>query len=90
MVQHRGELHSGRRRVRNVALPSTAVRRGESLERAVQRVAFDDTGVVLDDVKQECEQFHAYSDPARDDRRTSVSVVFVCALVSHTSVFVSI
>ena len=80
LVQHRGALHGGRRRVRNVALPSGAVRRGESVERTVARVLHDDCGIVLSEPRAVCEQFHVYSDPERDDRGITTSIVFACTL----------
>jgi ADP-ribose pyrophosphatase YjhB (NUDIX family) len=45
---------------------------GESLEAAARREAFEETGLELEDM----EQFRAYSDPGRDPRQHTVSVVF--------------
>lgn len=54
------------------ALPGGFVDYGESLETAARREAREETGVELD----ELEQFRAYSDPDRDPRGHTVSVVF--------------
>ncbi|MCK8601401.1 NUDIX hydrolase [Desulfoferrobacter suflitae] len=54
------------------ALPGGFVDYGESLEAAAYREAKEETGVDLD----ELQQFRAYSDPARDPRQHTVTVVF--------------
>lgn len=54
------------------ALPGGFVDYGESLEMAARREAREETGVELDGL----EQFRAYSDPARDPRQHTVTVVF--------------
>lgn len=54
------------------ALPGGFVDYGESLETAARREAREETGVDLEDL----EQFRAYSDPDRDPRQHTVSVVF--------------
>jgi ADP-ribose pyrophosphatase YjhB (NUDIX family) len=54
------------------ALPGGFVDYGESLEQAAVREALEETGLELDDLRQ----FRAYSDPARDPRHHTVSVVF--------------
>ncbi len=54
------------------ALPGGFVDYGETLEEAVLREAREETGMDVLDL----EQFHAYSDPERDPRHHTVSVVF--------------
>lgn len=54
------------------ALPGGFVDYGESLEQAARREAKEETGLDL----KELRQFRAYSDPARDPRRHTVTVVF--------------
>lgn len=54
------------------ALPGGFVDEGESLERAAQREAKEETGLDLEDLRQ----FRAYSEPDRDPRRHTVTVVF--------------
>ena len=55
------------------ALPGGFVDYGESLERAAEREAKEETSL---DVKL-VEQFHTYSDPRRDPRRHTVTTVFI-------------
>jgi ADP-ribose pyrophosphatase YjhB (NUDIX family) len=54
------------------AIPGGFVDYGESLESAAIREASEETGMELVDLRQ----FHAYSDPNRDPRGHTVSVVF--------------
>lgn len=57
------------------ALPGGFVDYGESLETAARREAMEETGLELVELKQ----FRAYSDPQRDPRQHTVSVVFTAA-----------
>jgi len=61
------------------ALPGGFVDYGESLETAVRREALEETGLRLKDLRQ----FRAYSEPARDPRHHTVSVVFTAAGVGE-------
>ena len=55
------------------ALPGGFVGMEETLEEAVERELYEETG--LNDLK--LEQFHAFSAPDRDPRHRTISVVFV-------------
>ena len=55
------------------ALPGGFVDVGETVEEAAVREAAEETGLQVELVRQ----FHVYSDPSRDDRGHTVSVVFV-------------
>ena len=55
------------------AIPGGFVDEGERLDVAAAREAEEETGLVVDGL----EQFHTYSDPARDPRRHTISTVFL-------------
>ncbi len=57
---------------RGWALPGGLVEYGETLEKAVKREVFEETGLKVSGLKQ----FKAYSNPKRDPRQHSISVVF--------------
>lgn len=55
------------------AIPGGFVDYGESVETAARREAEEETGLKVELV----EQFHVYSDPDRDPRQHTMSVVFI-------------
>lgn len=55
------------------ALPGGFVDYGESVETAARREAQEETNLSVDLV----EQFYVYSDPARDERKHTLSIVFI-------------
>jgi 8-oxo-dGTP diphosphatase len=55
------------------AIPGGFVDYGESVEVAARREALEETGLSVELV----EQFHVYSDPDRDPRQHTISVVFL-------------
>jgi 8-oxo-dGTP diphosphatase len=55
------------------ALPGGFVEYGETVEQAAVREAREETGLEVELVRQ----LHVYSDPARDPRSHTVSVVFI-------------
>lgn len=55
------------------ALPGGFVDYGESLETAAVREAKEETSLDVELIRQ----FHAYSDPGRDERQHNVTVVFI-------------
>ena len=64
------------------AIPGGFVDVGETIEVATVREVMEETNLDLTSL----EQFHVYSDPARDTRRHTVSVVFRC-VASRSSNF---
>ena len=72
LVDGRVVLVERKNEPRGWALPGGFVDEGETLEQAVRREMMEETGLELDGL----EQFHAYSDPARDPRGHCVSVIF--------------
>ncbi len=54
------------------ALPGGFVDYGETLEQAASREAKEETGLELSNLQQ----FHAYSDPARDSRLHTITTVY--------------
>ncbi|MDP2754957.1 MAG: NUDIX hydrolase [Nitrospirota bacterium] len=55
------------------ALPGGFVEYGESLEAAAVREAKEETGLEVELLRQ----FHAYSDPKRDPRHHTITIVFL-------------
>ncbi len=55
------------------ALPGGFVDYGESVEQAARREAQEETGLLVTLI----EQFQVYSDPARDERKHTISIVFI-------------
>lgn len=61
------------------ALPGGFVDYGESVEQAARREAQEETGLAVTLV----EQFQVYSDPSRDKRKHTISVVFLAHAVGN-------
>ncbi len=61
------------------ALPGGFVDYGESVEQAARREAQEETGLNVTLV----EQFQVYSDPSRDERKHTISVVFLAHAVGN-------
>ena len=55
------------------AIPGGFIDYGESAETAAQREAKEETGLDIEGLRQ----FHVYSEPGRDPRQHTVSIVFV-------------
>lgn len=61
------------------AIPGGFVDYGESVEAAAQREAQEETGLSVELVSQ----FHVYSDPNRDPRQHTLSVVFLATATGN-------
>lgn len=72
-IQHSIVLIKRRNPPHGWALPGGFVDYGESVEDAARREAKEETSLDV----QLVEQFHAYSDPERDARHHTISVVFI-------------
>lgn len=59
------------------AIPGGFVDYGESVETAARREAQEETGLTVELV----DQFHVYSDPQRDPRQHTLSVVFLATAI---------
>jgi 8-oxo-dGTP diphosphatase len=59
------------------AIPGGFVDYGESVETAAKREALEETRLQIELI----EQFHVYSDPARDPRQHTISIVFLAMAI---------
>jgi 8-oxo-dGTP diphosphatase len=61
----------------SLALPGGFVNEGETVEAAIKREALEETGLEIEPI----DILGVYSDPGRDPRKHTLSVVFVCIVV---------
>jgi 8-oxo-dGTP diphosphatase len=61
------------------AIPGGFVDYGESVETAAKREAEEETGLQVELI----EQFHVYSEPSRDPRQHTISVVFIATATGN-------
>lgn len=73
MVRRKKDPFKGR-----LALPGGFVDEGEAAEDAVRREVMEETGLEVEPI----EILGVYSDPERDPRKHTLSVVFVCIILS--------
>ncbi|EKQ66602.1 ADP-ribose pyrophosphatase [Leptolyngbyaceae cyanobacterium JSC-12] len=59
------------------AIPGGFVDYGEAIETAAQREAAEETGLQVELI----EQFYVYSDPNRDSRKHTISIVFIASAI---------
>lgn len=73
MVRRKKDPFKGR-----LALPGGFVNEGEAAEDAVRREVMEETGLEVEPI----EILGVYSDPERDPRKHTLSIVFVCIILS--------
>lgn len=75
IIEHQGGVVMIRRKnpPHGWALPGGFVDFGETVEHAAAREALEETGLSVEDLRM----FHVYSDPARDPRGHTITIVFV-------------
>lgn len=59
------------------AIPGGFVDYGEAIETAAKREALEETSLEVELI----EQFHVYSDPQRDSRKHTISIVFIASAI---------